>query len=72
MSGQDQRCGTCKWWGGLPETGMGGGLNFNSGMCAYPKNNLPASARTDEYVMLGNEGTTCPCWAPIENGETNG
>jgi len=62
MSGQDQRCGTCKWW---ERTGL-------LGRCSAPLTLPDAIDPVDVFIDTTREhdGTRCPCWAPIENGET--
>lgn len=65
MSDQDQRCGTCKYY----EAGGEGyrGAKPEDGWCTAP---VPDSVDSDfREPMLPKQGTTCPCWAPIGNGE---
>lgn len=61
MSAQDRKCGTCKWW--LKSRG-------GMGVCELPVAALPDCVndveRDDVHEL---SGTTCPCWAPIGNGE---
>lgn len=61
MSEQDQRCGTCKWWSELELEARGN--------CNFPLPPLPDSVCSEGW-MRKSDGTRCPCWAPIGNGET--
>lgn len=66
MSEPDPRCGTCKHY--TPDIGIFGGV----GLCGYPLPPLPDAMPCggQEMMLMGPKcGTTCPCWAAVENGE---
>jgi len=61
MSEQVQRCGTCKWWEYWRN---------DEGWCQFPIETVAPSCMTGETLPTGElAGTTCPCWAAVENGE---
>ena len=62
MSGQDQRCGTCKWFGPIDGCAPWGTCGVPVADC------FDAEDKAEMHELKA--GTKCPCWAPIENGET--
>lgn len=57
MSGQDQRCGTCKWWARNVDFPRIGDCDF--------KLQLPAAFDLGDFWKSQTHelgGATCPCW----------
>ena len=65
MSDQYKRCGTCKHYDAGGADYIGDNPEF--GLCTAP---VPSAVMVEgREIMQPHEGTTCPCWAPIGNGE---